>query len=125
MVVSIGSGKVSANITGSAVISGQSPISLTLLGRTNVGTIGTVPANKLWRIYYFSFCASPVSDQDYEITVNGVEVVRAYGSLDKNTQLVFPYPICIIANAGEVVALASSTSGTSLRAIIGYTEESV
>ncbi len=119
----VNSGLTAASITGN-ITAVQTNIPLLILNRTNVGTIGTVPANKIWRIYYLNICGYSASNYEIEITLDGVDLIRKY-SLDQNINVVFPYPLCIVATAGQVVALASGTSGTAYRAVVGYTEESV
>jgi len=134
MSLQVNSGGVTANIVSTAAT--NKTVTLLYAAPSNETiTMGTVPANKIWRIVYVSinalgwgsaFSATPL------VTIGGDVVARiATSGLASDispfaSQVAqFEYSCCPVLTAGETVTTTSNSTVPYVFTIVGYVEESV
>lgn len=100
--------------------------------RSSAGTttIGTVPANKVWRIIYMQVCMTVTgsSTNASQILLNGVIAMEvrptgttgSYGGLSEAAT--FDFGACPVLTAGQLAVL-TTVSNDYGRGVIGYVEE--
>jgi len=125
----IQTGKVTADIN----LTESSKKTAVVLSRASAGVIGTVPANKVWRIIALGLSLQQWDDTDTNdayIALEGVQAIvlelyKYVGSHDTISQnITFDYAACPVLVATDEVTLGTNTgAGKTFSGFVAYIEE--
>lgn len=108
-------------------------LAATSINGAGTATIGTVPANKVWRILslYMAGCMNGASNVFARVEFNAVTALRLKFQSSAGTytfgseSLMWNYTACPVLTAGQTATVINDAAGMETSAGITYVEESV
>lgn len=129
--------KGTVNVTGNVTaIQSDHVLTITSVAGSKAGVgntiLGTVPANKRWRILGVTICGiSGTGNDAVSVTCGGQTIAYAVCSfgaamlVSTSNSITFDYAACPIATAGQTIAVTSPSANITGYATVTYSEESI